>query len=318
MTNVILCGGSGTRLWPLSRALLPKQFVKIFDNDSLFSKTLKRNTFAENRIIICNESHYFLALDECGGNSAKFILEPFGKNTAAPIVFCALSVDKDEILLVTPSDHLIELEDEYNRSIKAAVELANDGKLVTFGITPNEPNIGYGYIKADGNNVKSFIEKPSLKKAKELLAQGDCYFNSGMFCFKAGVFIDQMQKYAPNILEQARQAILNVENNSDIMRIKPQYMQNIDDISIDYALMQKSENIAMVPLNARWSDMGSFDELSKKVQSSPSTSIDANNNFVISYKNSALVDVDDLIIVDTKDALLVTKKGSSQKSKKCL
>ncbi len=315
MTNVILCGGSGTRLWPLSRALLPKQFVKIFDNDSLFSKTLKRNTFAENRIIICNESHYFLALDECGGNSAKFILEPFGKNTAAPIVFCALSVDKDEILLVTPSDHLIELEDEYNRSIKAAVELANDGKLVTFGITPNEPNIGYGYIKADGNNVKSFIEKPSLKKAKELLAQGDCYFNSGMFCFKAGVFIDQMQKYAPNILEQARQAILNVENNSDIMRIKPQYMQNIDDISIDYALMQKSENIAMVPLNARWSDMGSFDELSKKVQSSPSTSIDANNNFVISYKNSALVDVDDLIIVDTKDALLVTKKGSSQKVK---
>lgn len=315
MTNIILCGGSGTRLWPLSRSFLPKQFVKIFGGDSLFGKTLKRNNMATKRIIICNENHYFLTLDECGQNSVKFILEPFGRNTAAAICFSAICAKKDEILLITPSDHMIEDEKNYENSVLQALELAKKDKLVTFGVTPSEPNVGYGYIKANNGIVEKFIEKPGLNTAKSLLKEGGYYFNSGMFCFKAKILIKEMQKHAPDILNAAKKAIKNAKVINDIIKIKPEDMKNIEDISIDYALMQKSNNISMVNLDASWNDLGSFDELSKKVDSDPFFEIESKNNFIISEKLTALVEVDDLIVIDTKDALLISKKGSSQKVK---
>lgn len=318
MTNVILCGGSGTRLWPLSRTLMPKQFIRLFNAKSLFDLTLRRNVHAQKTIIVCNEAHYFLALDECGGKKIdKFILEPFGKNTAAAITFAALCCDEDEILLITPSDHLIEDEAEYKKALLIAQSYANQDFLVTFGIKPSEPNTGYGYIKADKNgDVERFIEKPNLETAVKFIKEGEYYFNSGMFCFKAGVFLNEMKKYAPSIVKDVAAAIEGSVNEPNLLKISPNFMDKIEDISIDYALMQKSLNIKMVPLDAGWSDMGSFDELSKKMKSdSEPLQIDASENFVIAKKPTALVDVQNLLVVDTEDALLITKKGSSQKVK---
>lgn len=318
MTNVILCGGSGTRLWPLSRTLMPKQFIRLFNAKSLFDLTLRRNVHAQKTIIVCNEAHYFLALDECGGKKIdKFILEPFGKNTAAAITFAALCCDEDEILLITPSDHLIEDEAEYKKALLIAQSYANQNFLVTFGIKPSEPNTGYGYIKADKNgDVERFIEKPNLETAVKFIKEGEYYFNSGMFCFKAGVFLNEMKKYAPSIVKDVAAAIEGSANEPNLLKISPNFMDKIEDISIDYALMQKSLNIKMVPLDAGWSDMGSFDELSKKMKSdSEPLQIDASENFVIAKKPTALVDVQNLLVVDTEDALLITKKGSSQKVK---
>lgn len=318
MTNVILCGGSGTRLWPLSRTLMPKQFIRLFNAKSLFDLTLRRNVHAQKTIIVCNEAHYFLALDECGGKKIyKFILEPFGKNTAAAITFAALCCDEDEILLITPSDHLIEDEAEYKKALLIAQSYANQDFLVTFGIKPSEPNTGYGYIKADKNgDVERFIEKPNLETAVKFIKEGEYYFNSGMFCFKAGVFLNEMKKYAPSIVKDVAAAIEGSANEPNLLKISPNFMDKIEDISIDYALMQKSLNIKMVPLDAGWSDMGSFDELSKKMKSDGEPlQIDASENFVIAKKPTALVDVQNLLVVDTEDALLIAKKGSSQKVK---
>ena len=318
MTNVILCGGSGTRLWPLSRTLMPKQYIRLFNGKSLFDLTLRRNVHAQKTIIVCNEAHYFLALDECGGKKIdKFILEPFGKNTAAAITFAALCCDEDEILLITPSDHLIEDEAEYKKALLIAQSYANQNFLVTFGIKPSEPNTGYGYIKADKNgDVERFIEKPNLETAVKFIKEGEYYFNSGMFCFKAGVFLNEMKKYAPSIVKDVAAAIEGSVNEPNLLKISPNFMDKIEDISIDYALMQKSLNIKMVPLDAGWSDMGSFDELSKKMKSDGEPlQIDASENFVIAKKPIALVDVQNLLVVDTEDALLIAKKGSSQKVK---
>lgn len=318
MTNVILCGGSGTRLWPLSRTLMPKQFIRLFNAKSLFDLTLRRNVHAQKTIIVCNEAHYFLALDECGGKKIdKFILEPFGKNTAAAITFAALCCDEDEILLITPSDHLIEDEAEYKKALLIAQSYANQNFLVTFGIKPSEPNTGYGYIKADKNgDVERFIEKPNLETAVKFIKEGEYYFNSGMFCFKAGVFLNEMKKYALSIVKDVAAAIEGSVNEPNLLKISPNFMDKIEDISIDYALMQKSLNIKMVPLDAGWSDMGSFDELSKKMKSDGEPlQIDASENFVIAKKPTALVDVQNLLVVDTEDALLIAKKGSSQKVK---
>lgn len=318
MTNVILCGGLGTRLWPLSRTLMPKQFIRLFNAKSLFDLTLRRNVHAQKTIIVCNEAHYFLALDECGGKKIdKFILEPFGKNTAAAITFAALCCDEDEILLITPSDHLIEDEAEYKKALLIAQSYANQDFLVTFGIKPSEPNTGYGYIKADKNgDVERFIEKPNLETAIKFIKEGEYYFNSGMFCFKAGVFLNEMKKYAPSIVKDVAAAIEGSANEPNLLKISPNFMDKIEDISIDYALMQKSLNIKMVPLDAGWSDMGSFDELSKKMKSDGEPlQIDASENFVIAKKPTALVDVQNLLVVDTEDALLIAKKGSSQKVK---
>ena len=318
MTNVILCGGSGTRLWPLSRTLMPKQFIRLFNAKSLFDLTLRRNVHAQKTIIVCNEAHYFLALDECGGKKIdKFILEPFGKNTAAAITFAALCCDEDEILLITPSDHLIEDEAEYKKALLIAQSYANQDFLVTFGIKPSEPNTGYGYIKADKNgDVERFIEKPNLETAVKFIKEGEYYFNSGMFCFKAGEFLNEMKKYATSIVKDVAAAIEGSVNEPNLLKISPNFMDKIEDISIDYALMQKSLNIKMVPLDAGWSDMGSFDELSKKMKSDGEPlQIDASENFVIAKKPTALVDVQNLLVVDTEDALLIAKKGSSQKVK---
>ena len=346
MTNIILCGGNGTRLWPISRTLMPKQFVKLFNKKSLFQLTLERNApFCNKSLIVSNTEQYFLALDQfqeerlkpaddgvslalfgaeaSDSNDSKFLLEPIGRNTAPAIALACMALPHDEIVLVTPSDHLIKDKNAYSEVLKKAQALAQEDNLVTFGITPLSPEIGFGYIEADGLNVKAFHEKPNLAKAKEYLSAGNYYWNSGMFCFKAGVFLEELKEYAPNIYENSLIAYNNAHNDTAI-RIKEQDMINIPEDSIDYAVMEKSNKVKVVPSNIDWSDLGSFDALYEELPKDENgntlnnkhISIESKNNLVYGKERYiATVDVEDLIIVDTGDALLVSKKGSSQKVK---
>lgn len=312
MTNIVLCGGNGTRLWPISRTLMPKQFLKLFNQQSLFQLTILRNAYVCNKnCIVSNVEQYFLAqdqLEELQKSNASFLLEPIGKNTAPAIALACFSLDKDEIVLVTPSDHLIKNDKEYQTVILQAKELAIQDNLVTFGIKPIFPETGLGYIESDGQNVKAFHEKPDLPTAIKYLEAKNYYWNSGMFCFKAGVYLDELQKYAPLIYTKSLEAFERAKNNG-IIRIKHDDMLAIPSESIDYAIMEKSKKVKVIPSAIDWSDVGSFDALSLELPN------DENNNFIISEKLVNTIDIQDSIIIDTKDALLVSKKGSSQKVK---
>ena len=310
MINIILCGGSGTRLWPISRTLMPKQFVKLFKDESLFELTVKRNSKICNEIlVVSNEEQYFLALDQTESFNARFLLEPIGRNTAPAIALSCMGLDKDEIVLVTPSDHLIKDAEEYTNVINKAKELSIQNNLVTFGITPDSPETGFGYIEADDLNVKAFHEKPDFYTAKKYLDKGNYLWNSGMFMFKAGVFLEELKKYAPSIYETSKKAYENRKNKNAIIRINRIDMEKIPSNSIDYAVMEKSNKVKIVPSNIGWSDVGSFDALSKELPN------DENNNFIISNKIVKTIDINDSIIIDTTDALLISKKGSSQQVK---
>jgi mannose-1-phosphate guanylyltransferase len=329
MTNIILCGGSGTRLWPISRSLMPKQFVKLFNNKSLFQLTVERNSkVCKSQFIVSNTEQYFLALDqlgELGKTNNKYLLEPVGRNTAPAIALACMELDFDEIVLVTPSDHLIKDEKEYEKVLKKAKEFAKDNKLVTFGITPTFAETGFGYIESINEfDVKAFHEKPDFQTATSYLEAGNYYWNSGMFMFKAGVFLDELEKYSAEIYNQSLQAFNNASKDG-IIRIKHDDMINIPEDSIDYAVMEKSDIVKVIPSNIAWSDVGSFDALYEELpkdkngntKNDKHISIDSKNNLVYgSDRIIASIDVEDLIIIDTGDALLISKKGSSQKVKK--
>ncbi|KYJ86234.1 mannose-1-phosphate guanylyltransferase/mannose-6-phosphate isomerase [Sulfurovum riftiae] len=347
MTNIILCGGSGTRLWPISRTLMPKQFVKLFNDKSLFQLTVERNSkVCDSQFIVSNAEQYFLARDQLeelkipdahlgkglgiqpeNDKDCRYLLEPVGRNTAPAIALACMALDEEEIVLVTPSDHLIKNEKAYKEVIAKAKAFAEDNSLVTFGIQPTFAEIGFGYIEADGFNVKAFHEKPDLETADSYLKAGNYYWNSGMFCFKAGVFLEELQKYSPTIYDACKTAIDSrvKHENDDMIRVKHEDMLNIPDDSIDYAVMEKSNTVKVVPSNIDWSDVGSFDALYDELEQDTNgntkndkhIAIDSTNNLVIGDERViATVDVDNLIIVDSGDALLVSKKGSSQKVKK--
>jgi mannose-1-phosphate guanylyltransferase len=340
MTNIILCGGNGTRLWPISRTLMPKQFVKLFDSKSLFQLTVKRNQkICDSSFIISNTEQYFLALDqleELNKINNKYLLEPIGRNTAPAIALACMALDKNELVLVTPSDHLIKNEVEYEKVLNIACELAKKNNLVTFGITPQFAETGFGYIEAEninsdaqkanlgyGLNVLAFHEKPDLKTATSYFEAGNYYWNSGMFCFKAGVFLDELKIHSPAIFESSLLAYKNASKDN-IIRIKHDDMINIKEDSIDYAVMEKSNIVKVVPSNINWSDIGSFDALYNELPHDKDGNTKNNNHISIASKNNlifgnerkiATVDIEDMIIIDTGDALLVSKKGSSQKVK---
>ena len=320
MKNIILCGGSGTRLWPLSRTLMPKQFVKLFDEKSLFQLTINRNNkLCTDSLIVSNTEQYFLLLDQIEelnyDSPIQYLLEPIGRNTAPAITLACMLLDKDELVLVTPSDHLIKDEIAYAKVIEKAKRLANEDYLVTFGISPTFPEIGFGYIEENNGNVVSFNEKPDLETAQKYLDAENYYWNSGMFCFKAGVFLEELEKYAPQIFKTSQLALAQSKRGS-LVRIRHELMQNIPSDSIDYAVMEKSTKVKVIPSKIEWSDLGSFESLSNEIHSSKNViNIDAKNNLVLSSKQVSLIDIDDLIVVDTPDALLISKKGSSSKVK---
>ena len=314
MTNIILCGGSGTRLWPISRTLMPKQFVKLFDDQSLFQLTVERNSkVCDSQFIVSNTEQYFLALDqleELHKTHNRYLLEPVGRNTAPAIALACMALDKDETVLVTPSDHLIKDETEYEKVLKTAKELAEANNLVTFGITPSFAETGFGYIEAENFNVRAFHEKPDFETATKYLEAGNYYWNSGMFMFKAGMFLEELKKYSPDMYEMSENAFKNASSDEKkLIRIRYEDMLNIPEDSIDYAVMEKSQRVKVVPSDIGWSDVGSFDALAEELPN------DKNNNLILSDKLVETIDIQDSIIVDTGDALLVAKKGSSQKVK---
>ncbi len=327
MVNIILCGGSGTRLWPLSRTLYPKQFIKLFDDKSLFQLTLERNSIlCDSNFIVSNSEQYFLALEQeqeviKKGRISSYLLEPVGRNTAPAIALACMALDAQEIVLVTPSDHLIKDEVAYKQVLLEAKKEVENNNLVTFGITPSCPEVGFGYIEANGLDVRSFKEKPDLETAKSYIAKGSYYWNSGMFMFKAGVFLEELKKHSPAIYETSEIAFnkkLNISENQ--FKIKMDDMLNIPEESIDYAVMEKSDSVKVIPSDIMWSDLGDFNALSNEIEEmTPKEctpiAIDSSNNLIISNKQVATIDIEDLVIIDTPDALLISKKESTQKVK---
>ena len=329
MINLILCGGNGTRLWPVSRSLMPKQFAPLFDGQSLFRKTVVTNSaVCDAQFIVSNADQYFLAKDQLeaeGKKDCEFLLEPVGRNTAPAIALACLTMKEDEIVLVSPSDHVIRKKDEYKKVLLRAQELAKDGYLVTFGITPTSPETGYGYIEAEGENVKRFVEKTDRATAEKYLLAGNFYWNSGIFCFKAKTFLSELQKHSPDILDAAKKALANTVIDADEpIRVAMDDMKAIPSNSIDYAVMEKSNIVKVVPSDIGWSDLGSFDSLYGEYPHDENGNNVNPRHIAVGSKNSlvmgsqraiATIDLDQMLIVDTPDALLVAPLSSSQKVK---
>lgn len=328
MTNIILCGGSGTRLWPISRSIKPKQFIKFFDEKSLFQMTVERNMLISSKqFIVSNAEQYFLAIDqlkELDVGESSFLLEPIGRNTAPAIALACFSLPLDEVVLVTPSDHLIKNTKAYIQAVKKAMVLANEDNLVTFGISPKYAETGYGYIESNNERVERFHEKPDIESAKEYLKSGNFYWNSGIFCFKVGVFLKELKQYSSSIYEASKLAFENAQNDG-LLRISHEDMLNIPEDSIDYAVMEKSTNVKMVQSDIEWSDLGSFESLYEELNKDKNGNTQYENLYTIESKNNfiyakdkvvALIDIEDLVVVDSEDALLISKRGSSQKVKK--
>jgi len=328
MINVVLCGGNGTRLWPLSRTLYPKQFNKMMGDRSLFQMTVERNTsLCDQTYIVSNEEQYFLALDhlnELEMKADKFILEPVGRNTAPAIALACFAAGEDDLVLVTPSDHVVQNQEAYNRCLETAKDLALKGYMVTFGINPNYPETGYGYIEADGQDVVSFKEKPDHLTAERYLRSGNYYWNSGMFLFKAGVFLNELQLSDEEIFRKSRLAFNDATTHYDTIRIPREKMESIPSNSVDYAVMEHSSNVKVVSSDIGWSDLGSFEALYEQLPQDEAGNslsdhyiqVNSARNLVISNDRLiATIDVEDLMIVDTPDALMISRQGSSQKVK---
>lgn len=342
MTGVILCGGSGTRLWPLSRETMPKQFVKLVDDSSLFEKTVARNeSQCDSFLVVTNRDHFFLANEQLDSQKIAterraFILEPLGRNTAPAIALAAFASGEDEILLVLPSDHLIENLDSYLARCSEARELARDGWLITFGIKPEYPETGYGYIETDHSQklddahafrVASFREKPDLETANGFVESGKFFWNSGMFMFKAGSFLEELKKHSPEVYEKSLdcwKSSKKTGQNPVVYEPRKDEMAAIKSISIDYAVMEKSGKVACLESEIAWNDLGSFDSLQSVIPTDGcGNSISGNviaeesrGNIVLGEERLiALSGTEDLIVVDSPDALLITKRGDSQSVK---
>ena len=334
MNPVILAGGTGSRLWPKSRAALPKQFLSLTSENSMLQDTIKRltGTQAHNPIIICNDAHRFLVAEQLRQDNIKhggILLEPIGRNTAPAIALAALHATKngeDPVLLVLAADHLIKDEQAFHNAISHAEQLAEKGKLVTFGIMPQQPHTGYGYIKAgepleQGFTVAEFIEKPSLTTAEVFVESGNYYWNSGMFMFKASRYLEELAKFAPDILEVCKRSIDTESNDLDFIRIDHNIFSSCKDDSIDYAVMEHTDSAVMVPLDAGWSDVGSWTTLwetgVKDASGNVSTGDTILENTSNSYINSegrlvSVIGLDNVIVVETKDAVLVASKDKAQ------
>ena len=315
--NVILSGGSGTRLWPLSRKSNPKQFLQLFSGKSLFQHTLLRNqNVVDEYMLITNESQYDTAekqADDLGIKISKKIIEPVGRNTAPAITLAALSVDRDTILFVTPSDHMTADEKLYGDCLNRAIEIANENSIVTFGIKPTEPHTGYGYIEFEEEEVIQFREKPSAIDAQLFLEKGNFYWNSGMFCFKAGVFLDELRKYHPEMLAACERALPTIEKGV----IGLEAMKAIPSDSIDYAVLEHSNVIKTVASNFYWTDLGSFDaiinyfEEGKIVDTLQQIENPNGKSFIFSKKKVVGAEISNVIIVDTEDSILILPRSES-------
>lgn len=313
--HVLLSGGIGSRLWPLSRKHSPKQYLGLFDGQSLFEMTVQRNQqVAERVIVVGNKDNTHLshkAMVSCG-LPYQNIVEATPRNTAAAIAFAAFSVDPEDILIVTPSDHMIAGDEAYRTAMEKGVEKAKEGFIVTFGIRPTRPETGYGYIEFDGDEVKSFREKPNQDTAEDFIEKGNFLWNSGMFCFQASVFLEELKKYEPIVYEKA----LAVWEASNEGFLDEELSLSIPSISVDYAVMERSKKIRVVATAFDWSDLGSFESLYDYFITSGYPKDDQGNIVIGTDIFTGFVGLKRAIFVHTKDAFLIIQKEKSQDVKK--
>jgi len=337
---VIMAGGSGSRLWPLSRQLNPKQFLKLTDAKlSMLQATVARlqDLNVAHPLLVCNEEHRFLAaeqLRQLGQERGGIILEPVGRNTAPAIALAALQLSaegNDPLMLVLAADHLIRDVSSFQSQVRAAMPLAEAGKLVTFGIVPDKAETGYGYIQKgaslsdDGFEVSRFVEKPDLKTAEDYITSGDYFWNSGMFLFRCSRFLAELKSHRPDILAACENAMAGCSRDLHFIRVDAEAFAACPEDSIDYAVMERTKDAAMVTLDAGWSDIGSWSaywQVSDKDESGNSCQGDvichgSRNTLVrAEHRLVATVGVDDLVIVETKDAVMVAHKDHVQDVKK--
>ena len=329
---VIMAGGSGTRLWPLSRAAHPKQFLALHGDDTMLQATFKRldHLDTQSSVTICNEEHRFFVAEQLReiDRLGSIILEPVGRNTAPAIALAALSSPEgeDPLLLVLAADHVIQNEAAFTKTVIDAIPLAESGKLVTFGIVAHEPNTGYGYIKKGesqdpGFAVDAFVEKPSIEVAKEYLESGDYFWNSGMFLFKASRYLEELKRHRPDIYDACQLSMDGTSKDNDFLRVNELAFDACPSDSIDYAVMEKTDDAVVVPMDAGWSDIGSWSSLwdiSDKDGNGNATYGDvmlheSHNSYIrTDGKLVAAIGVDDLVIVSTKDVLVVAHKDTVQ------
>ena len=344
IVSVVLSGGAGTRLWPASRESHPKPFMKLADGQTLIEKTYARAKALGSEVLtVTNRDYYFMSRDEQErvGVSGGFLLEPFGRNTAPAIALAAKMIEAnaiattrgaDTVMLVLAADHLIADQAGFALAVAEASKLAVQDYLVTFGIVPTAPETGFGYIEqgealGSGNKVARFVEKPDLETAQGYVASGKYLWNSGMFCFKAGVFLTELAKSAPEVAKavDACWAAMQPLNNAQMAEIPAEFFKSAPDISIDYAVMEKSDKVAVVPGDFGWSDIGSWNAIRDLVEPDAAQNralgeaifVDSTNTFVQSEDRLvATVGINDLMIIDTADALLVAHPDKAQDVKK--
>ena len=341
---VILCGGSGSRLWPLSRKSYPKQFLALEGNSdlTLLQKTLKRLESFKNLsepIIICNEDHRFLVAEQCRSIDIvpeEIILEPVGKNTASAIALAslrALDISDESNLIVLSSDHIIQNESQFLKAVECGLELSFNNKIVTFGVIPNRPETGYGYIQTEnkidinnlkGHEIKKFIEKPNYKNALEYISEGNYVWNSGIFIFKASVILKELEKYSKNNLDIIKSSLIKSKRDLDFLRIDKNLFEKCENISIDNAIMEKTELGVVVPIDNGWSDIGSWYSLwqcSEKDKNSNYIkgqvySEQSSNNYIRSEGRLIVtIGIMNMVIVETDDVVLISDMKKSQEVK---
>lgn len=337
MIPVILSGGSGTRLWPLSRGQYPKQFLPLVSDNTMIQETLLRLDGIPNLqqpIAVCNEDHRFMMaeqLREIGIKAAAIILEPVGKNTAPAVAMAALSASsEDDVLLILPADHVVGNTQAFHAAVAKAEQLAKQDLLVTFGIVATEPETGYGYIKRgesrehEAYTVAAFVEKPDIETAKGYLASGEYFWNSGMFAFKAGCFLRELEKFNPEMLSVCRAALQAAQPDLDFVRLDKTLFSSCPSDSIDYAVMEKTDKAVVIPLDADWNDVGSWsalwdvtgkDTAGNAIKGDVLT-VDTRNSYIhSSNKLVAVIGVDNLVVVETDDAVMIAAKDRVQEVK---
>lgn len=336
MIPIVLSGGSGTRLWPLSRKGFPKQFLSLIGEDTLLQETILRLPKSLNPIVVCNEQHRFIVAEQLLEKNIKhkgILLEPVGRNTAPAVAIAAmhsLESDPEAMLLVLAADHAIKDKAAFHRALDVAVKSAEAGSLVTFGVTATEPHTGFGYIKAgkaagEAFEVAGFVEKPNLKTAKSYLESGDYFWNSGMFLFRADVYLKELERFRPDIYKACKSAFDSKTADLDFIRLSAAEFKQCPDESIDYAVMEQTEKAVVVPLDAGWNDIGSWSAIWDVSDKDASGNVchgdvvteDSTNNLLFSEDRMlAALGVSDLVVVETKDAVLVAHKNSVQNVKK--
>jgi len=337
---VILSGGSGTRLWPLSRKLRPKQFLRLVGDRSLFQETVLRTRALGDRVsplVVCNEAHRFLAaeqLRELGVDSRAIVLEPVGRNTAPAVGVAALLAqscvgpDDEAVLTVLPADHVIPNAAAFETALDAALGAAAAGRLVTFGVVPDRPETGYGYLlrgaeRGPWSELERFVEKPDLATAEGYVASGRYLWNSGMFVFDATIYLRELERHAPRILDACKEALAHAERDSDFVRLGAAFASGPSD-SIDYAVMEKTDKAAVVPLDAGWNDVGSWSALHDVLSKDAAGNVLQGEVFAKGCSNCyisangrlvAALGLDGVVIVETEDAVLVMPREQAQNVK---